>query len=67
MITSYDMYHILSNPKVKNTRPSRRETFQKTLVDPGKQLSIKARINDVPLNKKLCVFAGKSGSEKINT
>jgi transcriptional regulator ATRX len=40
MVIGYDMYRILTNTQAKRIRKNAMETFQSTLVDPGKVIFI---------------------------
>jgi transcriptional regulator ATRX len=40
MVIGYDMFRILTNTQAKRVRKNAMETFQSTLVDPGKVIFV---------------------------
>lgn len=40
MVLGYEMFRILTNPTTKKFRLSIKETYQKTLIDPGKPFDL---------------------------
>lgn len=40
MVLGYEMFRILTNPTTKKFRLSIMETYQKTLIDPGRQYDL---------------------------